>query len=283
MNAWVKWGLVAIGAALVVGALAPAIIYLTSEALIVRRYTLPSSIVHAARAPADIAWGKHLATLYGCRDCHGADLTGRMQYGTPGLAIAAPNLRHFVMQYTDADFDRAVRRGLAPSARALWLMPSDSYIYMRDSDLAAIIAYTRALPPKGPGWPAPRFDLPARLAVLAGRLAPVDPYDMGRHTPLSVGPRYDGGRYLAAMTCSSCHGTDLTGKGAAGDLKTIAAYSRAQFFGLLRSGRLASGRRAPAMARLAGARFQAFRDYEIDALYAYLKARARAPEPATAH
>lgn len=283
MNAWVKWGLAATGVVLVVAALAPAIVYLTSEALIVRRYTQPSSIVHAAKGEAEIVRGRRLATVFGCRDCHGADLTGRMAHLPPGLAIAAPNLRSFAAKYGDADFDRAVRRGLAPSARALWRMPSGSYVYMRDSDLAAIIAYARSLPVRGRTWPTPEFSLRARLAVLAGALAPVDPYDLGRHPPRNVGPRYDGGRYLAAMACSSCHGTDLTGKGAAPDLAVAARYSRTQFFALLTAGAVPSGRRAPVMAKLAGRRFSAFKDYEIDALYAYLKARAVTPPDLVAH
>ena len=54
----------------------------------------------------------------------------------------------------------------------------------------------------------------------------------------------------------------------------MAHYSRTQFFALLHGGKTASGRRAPEMGRLAGARFSAFKDYEVDALYAYLTARA---------
>lgn len=269
------------GLAIVLGivALVPVAIYLASEALIVRRFTLPSSIVHARVTPHAVAWGRHVATIFGCRDCHGPDLTGRMLYRAPGLSIAAPNLTRFVAQNSDAQFDFAVRQGLAPSARALWVMPSAAYVYMRDTDLTAIIAYLKSQPPKGPQWPKPDFSFPARVAVLMGKLAPVDPYDLGRHPPRSVGPRYDGGRYLAAMACSSCHGTDLTGKGAAPDLKVTAAYSRSQFFALMYAGRVLPGHHAPEMVRLAGERFHAFKDYETDALYAYLIQRARTPAP----
>ena len=254
-------------------------VYLASEALIVRRYTLPSSIVEASTRPADLQGGARLATVFGCRDCHGADLTGRMMQVQPGLAIAAPNLVGFAAHDSDADFDRAVRRGLTPSARAIWVMPSGAYVYMRDADLAAIIGYLRAQPVHGPVWPGPRFSMRARLAVLAGQLAPIDPYDLGRHPPLDAGPRYDGGRYLAAMACSGCHATDLTGTRTAPDLKVAARYSRAQFFALMRVGEVPAGRRAPQMARLARTRFNVLKDYEINALYAYLVARAKVDAP----
>lgn len=276
-----KWMWAVAGAVFALGLFAVAAIYLGSEALIVRRYTLPSSIVHAAAAPADLAWGRHVATIYGCADCHGADLSGRMMTVPPGLRVEAPSLRSFAAERSDADFDRAVRHGLAPSARALWVMPSQAYVYMRDSDLADIIGYLRAHPPARadapPAETTPDFSFAARFAVLDGSLAPVNPYDLGRHPPRDVGPRYDGGRYLAAMACSSCHGTDLGGTAAAPDLGIAAKYSRIQFFELMHSGRTASGRPAPEMERLAGTRFDAFRDYEIDALYAYLVQRARAP------
>jgi mono/diheme cytochrome c family protein len=264
----------------VVAALVPAAVYLGSEALIIRRYTLPSSIVHAAGKKSDIAWGEHVATIYGCRDCHGMDATGRMLRVPPGLTIPAPNLRRFVAGNPDSHFDWAVRHGLAPTARALWVMPSPSYVYMRDSDLEAILAWLYAQPPRGPQWPDPYFDLLARLAVLTGSLTPVDPYNLGRHPPRDVGPRYDGGRYIAAMSCASCHGTDLTGSATAPDLDVAGRYSRAQFFALIRDGVAPGGRRTPQMAGLPSRRFHAFKDYEIDALYAYLKERARtAPAP----
>jgi cytochrome c553 len=274
MSVWVKRGLVG---AVAFAALSIAAIYLVSEAMIVRRYTLPSSIVRATVTRQSIAWGRHVATIFGCRDCHGAALTGRMIYRAPGLYIAAPNLRRFAAEHSDGEFDFAVRHGLAPSARALWVMPSQAYVYMRDSDLISILAYLRGKPPMGVHWPVPDFSFPARLAVLTGRLVPVDPYDLGRHPPRSVGPRYDGGRYLAAMACSSCHGTDLTGKGDAPDLKVTANYSRSAFFALMYGGHVLSGHHAPEMARLAAARFHAFKDYETDALYAYLIQRARTP------
>ncbi len=282
MMAVLKW--TAIAAGLVAGLVffVSAAVYLASEAMLVRRFTLPSSIIHAATQPADIAWGEHLSTIFGCRDCHGAHLRGRLMSISPGLMIAAPNLRRFAASATDADFDRAVRHGLAPSARALWVMPSAAYVYMRDSDLADIVGYIRSLPPAGPAWLEPHFSLQARLAVLTGKLSPVDPYDLGRYPPLNVGPHWDGGRYLAAMACSSCHATDLTGSGTAPDLKIVASYSRSQFFALVRTGQAPARHHAPAMAQLAKTRFSAFKDYEIDALYSYLVERTHAPSPAPA-
>lgn len=277
MASVVKWGGIATGALAAVCMLALSVIYLTSEAVIVRRYTLPSSIVQAAAAPADRTRGMHVATIFGCRDCHGSDLSGRQMWVPPDLSIAAPDLRAFVAHYSDADFDRAVRNGLTPDARAIWAMPSESYVYMRNTDLAGILGYVRALPRDGHALlsSSPSFGVGARLAILEGTIASVPPYDLGQHPPVDAGPRYDGGRYLAAMACSGCHATDLTGSGAAPDLKIVGGYTRTQFFALLHGAKAPGGRKLHEMAWLAGTRFYDFKDYEIDALYAYLVARAK--------
>ena len=99
---------------------------------------------------------------------------------------------------------------------------------------------------------------------------------------LDMGPRYDGGRYLARVACAECHGTDFKGQGYAPDLNILARYSRPAFFDLLRGGAGVNGRFLPVMHHLAPIRFHAFADYEIMALYDYLAARAHAPSDVVA-
>jgi len=266
-----KWGALAI---LALAVLVPAAVYLASEAEIIRRYTLPSSILHAKLTPEAIARGKHLAAIFGCADCHGADMKGRVLYEDHDFRIAATDLTAFAEKATDEDFDRAVRHGLSPRARALWVMPADSYVYMRSADLADIVSYIRSLPADAGPIHEPGFGLSARLALLQCKLKPASPYELGQNTPLDVGPHWSGGRYLAAIGCSQCHGSDLTGDTGAPDLKVAAGYSREQFFRLLHGGAEKNGKLTQ-MSAVGGARFFALRDYEADALYNYLVERAR--------
>ena len=269
-----RWVAVAGAAIAAAAALALIYVYLASEADIVQRFTLPSSILHAELTPQAAARGNHLATIFGCKDCHGADLRGRMLWPRRGFSIFATNLRAFAKTASDEDFDRAVRRGLTPDARAVWIMPADSYVYMRNDDLAAIIAYIRSKPSEDAPDSEPQFGFGARVAILSCKLQPVSPYTLGMDTPLGVGPRWDGGRYLAAIGCSQCHGSDLTGDGKIPDLATAANYSRSAFFHLMHGGNEKNGR-LTAMSAVAGARFSAMHDYETDALYDYLIERAR--------
>ena len=273
-------GFWAIGLVLALLAALAAFVYLVSEAHITARYTLPSSIMRPAKAPGAVRRGAHLAMIYGCADCHTARgrpaFTGNTLHVRPGLTLAAANLRRFLKDRGPGLFDIALRRALTPGALAIWDMPSNAYVYMSDQDIEALLAYFASLPVIGPRPSGMSFSFRARLAVLAGTLRPANPYDLGRRGPRELGPAYDGGRYLAMMSCSGCHGADLDGKpDHAPDLRIIRAYDRSQFFALLRQGVVPAGREAPVMAKLAKRRFQAFRDYEINALYDYLKARAQ--------
>src|ERR1051325_6765514 len=147
----VRW-LIGGGVAVVVALLAfvygpPAYVWLLSEAILDRRYTLPRSLVVADSTPSAIHRGARLATLSGCTGCHGTDLLGR-RLREP-IAIRAGNLRALMPKYSDEDLDRAIRRGLRPDASSLWAVPSEAYLYVRDVDVAAILGYLRALKPEG--------------------------------------------------------------------------------------------------------------------------------------
>jgi cytochrome c553 len=280
MTSRTQKGFWAIGLVVVLFATLAAFVYLASEARITARYTLPSSIMRPSQAPDAVRRGAHLAMIYGCEDCHTASgapaFTGQVLHIQPGLTLAAPNLRRFLKHRGPGLFDIALRRALTPGAQAVWDMPSNAYVYMRDQDIAALLAYFASLPVIGNEPSGMHFSFRARLAVLAGTLRPANPYGLGLVGPRQLGPAYDGGRYLAMMSCSGCHGADLDGKpGDAPDLRVIQVYDRPQFFALLRQGVVPRGRSAPVMAKLARRGFQAFKDYEINALYDYLKARAK--------
>jgi len=254
---------------------APFYVHLASEALIERRYPLPV-IEQPVTALEKSERGVHLMTIAGCSDCHGANFEGRRESVGP-LRLWATNLRMAVHHMSAGEFERALRRGLAPDATSLWAMPSKNYMYMSETDAAGLYAWLLSLTPSGRDRPRPEWDLRARLALLDGRIVPAVIATRDAPSSLDLGPRYDGGRYLARIACGECHGTDLAGSARTADLIAVAAYSRTAFFDLLRRGWGAHGRRLPTMNRLAHIRFHAFADYEIMALFDYLSARAHAP------
>src|SRR5256885_7376479 len=164
MVRWLVGGLVAaaVGLLLLIYGL-PAYVWLLSEAIVDRRYTLPRSLVVADSTPTGIQRGARLAMLAGCTGCHGSGLLGKTLLEP--IAIRAANLRALMPKYSDEDLDRAIRRGLRPDASSLWVMPSQAYLYVRDMDVAALLGYLRALKAEGKVTPAPQFAAAAREKI----------------------------------------------------------------------------------------------------------------------
>ena len=67
-----------------------------------------------------------------------AALSARSPNITPGGVVA---------KYSDVDWVRAIRHGVRPDGRALFVMPSEDYNRFTDADVAALIAFARTLPP----------------------------------------------------------------------------------------------------------------------------------------
>jgi cytochrome c553 len=255
-----------------------AYIYLSSNRIIRWRYSIPQSQIRAATTPEAIANGAHLAVVAGCTGCHGNGLEGARFDGAP-LQIYAPNLGLLAATWSDADFDRALRRGAAPDGRSIWIMPSHTYRFVSDEAVANLIGYIRTLPAKGNATPGPRFDLAARWAILRNEIVPEMQLAQGARPSADPGPQTAVGRAIAAMTCVECHGSDLGGlvlspTWAPPDLAVVAAYSRADFSNFMRTGAAVGNRELPSMSAIARQRFANFSDDEISALYDYLSARA---------
>lgn len=281
----VKWPLVAL-VSVAVALVAGASLYVAqrSTALLTERHPLPPSAVHAISTPQAIAAGGHLTTVTACTTCHGADLTGHM-IGVGGSLIYAPNLTLVGKRLSDAELDRAIRRGLAPDGRGELAMPSQAYAGFTDAEVGAIAAYLRSLPPKGDLAHQPPPGALLRVNLALGAFKPATAKLAAAKPPLDAGPAYASGRHLAQVACGQCHGTDLSGgKGLPGpDMTVRGYYTSDQFKTLLRTGEAPDERDMELMGRVARTSFNHFSDAEIAALYAYLDARDRtlatAPHP----
>jgi len=273
----------ALGFGLGIAVLAAVAIYgwLLSETIVQRHYPLFSMDVYYKTDAATLARGLHVLKIAGCAGCHGADLQGALLHPYPWFAIWAPNLTRSLQTLSDEQFARATRFGVHPDGTSLWIMPSANYMYMSDSDLSDMIAYIHALPARGRVTPPPRFEAVARLAIVRGDLQPAALDMQQSESSLDLGPRYQGGRYLARISCALCHGLDLSGTpdGRVPNLTVLRYYAARDLFGLRREGRSPHPRATPVHRALARSRFSAFKDYEVMALYDYLSARAAALPP----
>jgi mono/diheme cytochrome c family protein len=275
MLRWMGYGLAGLATVVVFVTLGA---YAASEAMV--RWPQAKAPVHlvASHGPEAVARGARIAKVYGCHDCHGADLTGRLFFDEmPVARMSGPNLSRRLAHQSDEDVARAIRTGVAADGRSLWIMPSDAFSRLTDGETADLIAYLRTFPAKGEDKPVKQLGPVGRIGVLIGkfRSAPAVLKREGDVEPADLGPQYAEGRSLT-RACIECHGLNLKGGAATGapDLTVAGAYDLGDFKRLLRTGVAAGDRRLGLMSEAAPARFTAFSDQEIEALHAYLRARA---------
>jgi hypothetical protein len=148
---------------------------------------------------ASIATGRRLTSAYGCTDCHAEDLGGKMLVESAAFAMMpAPNLTSgeggVGGSYTVTDWERAIRHGVAPDGRTLFIMPSGSYAKFADRDIAEIIAYVQTVPPVDRSFPQRSFGPMSRVAALmaASEIVPATTLDHEAPHPPALGADYSG-------------------------------------------------------------------------------------------
>jgi len=186
------------------------------------QYDVPVETITVPTDEASIAWGKHIAIIHMCGDCHNDDLSG-ISDSAPGLiTVAIPNLTAGAGGVgdtnTDEDWVRAIRHGVGQDGRALLLMPSANWYYLSDEDLGALIAYLKSLPPVDNVMPATDLGPLGRVMLALGLLPPeITPnyFSIDHNGPRPAAPEpgvtVEYGKYLA-HTCTLCHGENLNGK-----------------------------------------------------------------------
>ena len=109
--------------------------------------TYPDIPDDALDIPGDseaVARGRHVATIWACAMCHGADLSGTMLtddwfQGTVPAANLTAGKGGIGGSYADADWIRAIRHGVKPDRHVeVWM---NDYSSLSDQDLGALIAY----------------------------------------------------------------------------------------------------------------------------------------------
>ena len=199
-------------------ALAAGSVYAITSYRLRRTHTVEVKPITVPTDDAAIARGRHIVTTRSCADCHGADFGGAKVVDDPMAgALYGPNITRgaggLPADYTDLDYVRAIRHGLARDGRAFVLMPSLEYTSFSDEDLGAVIAYLKTIPSvdraSGPLSPGPAI----RALMAFGQVQlSAEEIDHAAYRPTSVtpSPTAEYGKYLAA-SCTGCHGPNLSG------------------------------------------------------------------------
>ena len=256
-------------------------VWYASASTLNRTYT-PISERLARPTAQQLADAPRQGQVLGCVSCHGEGLTGHQMFDAPGVAtVWAPNLTEVAARASDQQLAQAIRQGVGVDGHALYIMPSAMFSRLSDGEVAALIAWIRSLPRRGPAVPDTSVGPLGRFGVAMGRFrsAPELMEDFRIRQPYDVGAEHAAGRRLASIGCAECHGPDLSGGHPGPDtvapgLAIAGAYDLDQFRTLLRTGRPPSGRDLGLMARVARQDFSHLTDAEIAQLYQYLRARA---------
>lgn len=243
-----------------------AVVYGVSEARLRKTYTVAAAThLTVTKDPAQIARGRHLVTAVAkCSDCHEADMGGKKFIdGGPLGTVYSSNLTGgtggVLSRYTDAQLETAIRHGVRPDGRGIFIMPSDEYQHLSDEDVSAIIAYLRTLSPVDREHGTSYLGPLGRALYAAGKLPfipaeRIDHSKTGARTAPPAGPTREYGQYLVNVGgCRGCHGANLVGgpspepgAPAAANITPagpIGQWSEAQFFTAIRTGTRPDGTR----------------------------------------
>jgi len=215
-----KWVAIVLGGLVTVIVLVALVLGVRGSRLLERPAGHPYPSVTAAADSASVARGRHLVTaIMPCIACHGQDLGGDVMiesgfFGT----VTAPNLTSgkggLGGQLTDAAIARSIRHAVDSAGEPLVIMPF--FPNLSDRDLAALVAYIRALPPVDRELPATAVGPAVKVMIGTGAVPLLEALLPGHDEQ----PEPDGqpvadashGRYIARIAyCSFCHGKDLNG------------------------------------------------------------------------
>jgi len=189
---------------------------ISSQSLLNKRYNIP--VEDISIASADLDRGEHLTTMM-CAGCHGRDLGGTDVLNEPPLAVVwSSNLTSgeggAAQTCSDADFERAIRHGIGPDGKGLWVMPATDFNQLSDEDIESIIAYIRSVDPVDHTVPEPVGGPLGRVLLTLNQI-PLLPAEKVNHNQphiASIQPEVTAeyGAYLAPL-CTGCHQTDYAG------------------------------------------------------------------------
>lgn len=286
MQRVLKWIGIGLGALVGLVLMAAGVLYLIGSARVNRTYEVEAAQLTLVTDSATLARGAHLVRTLGCGDCHTENLGGQVLEDAPPFRVVAANLTSgrggVGARYSVEDFDRAIRHGVRPDGRPLIVMPSAAYHRVSDEDAAALIAYLKSVPPVDNELPPTEIRTVGRLmaAIFIDPAAEVRTGRAREGRPPQAGPTAEYGAYLASATCAHCHGENLRGNptppGPPGMLPApdlVASATRwtpDQFKQTLRTGTTPEGNQLNPQ-YMPWSLTAAMEEYELDALYAYLR------------
>ncbi len=275
---------IAVGAILGLFLVLGGVFYVMGKAKVLEVQKVSPPLTLVGSDSVSLARGEHLSEILSCRVCHGESYEGKIFLDIPPFRAVASNLTSgeggVGSDYTDADWDRALRYGVKPNGQSMLVMPSNLFHPLSDEDAADVIAYIKNLPAVNNILPETEFRMP--LFLMAGMPGQdlfynvFDETDARKPVPTAAASA-EYGAYLATLSCVQCHGKDLRGgahpEPGAPDGTDLAAAGQWQldaFAIAMREGKTPYGTVLQTEYMPWSQSYQYLNDLEIEALYLYL-------------
>jgi mono/diheme cytochrome c family protein len=291
MKRILKWLAIGLGGLIGLLIIGLGLMYVTGQSRLANAPDVPVKTVAVPSDADSIARGEHLAgAITVCVECHGENLAGTVYLEDPTIGVIpasnlTPGAGGIGATYTDEDWARAIRHGVAADGRTLGVMPSNAYAHLSDEDLGALIAHLKAVPPVDNELPPRQISFPG--TIIFGLLAygdhavsKIDHDNVGMAKPAEE-PAAAYGEYLSKIGgCHDCHGPDLAGRSAAEaqngpppgpnltPVGELGGWSEADFITAMRDGTTPTGRQLSTV--MPWREYGHMTDTELQAIWAYL-------------
>jgi mono/diheme cytochrome c family protein len=204
-----KWIGIGLGSLVGLILLVVLVLFFVGNARLSKTYDFPPSNITLPTDEASLQFGKHRAEVL-CEGCHGADLSGIENWFSAGPlgTVDSANLTSgeggFGREATSVeDYVRAIRHGIDPEGKPIFMPAVVSTSNLSDQDLAAIIAYVKSVPPVEHVTHGHNFTPLAKIMLAAGMLGKL-PVESVSHATQVTAP-------VNTNDCRVCHGPKLNG------------------------------------------------------------------------
>lgn len=296
MRKFLKWLGIGFGCLIGMLLIAYVVIHIGSSTRLSKTYDIKVKPMAFYSDSNTIALGRQIGTaVTKCVDCHGDNLGGKLFIDAPIGHLSAPNITtgegSVVRSFKDEDWIKAIRHGISPEGRPLWVMPAEEFQNLSFEEINAIVAWVKSVPPVNNTSLTENSLTPlGRVLFTFGQIPLLPAENVDHEAPLPPapvpGPTVEYGRHMALTGgCTGCHGATFSGGQIPGtppdwpparnitfDKATgIGAWSEADFFKALREGKRPNG---DTISSVMPWRYTALlKDDDIRALYLYLKSQ----------
>jgi cytochrome c5 len=292
-----KWIGIVLGSLIGLLLVTGAVMYFIGNARLNKTYDFPPSNITIPTDAASIEYGKHrVETL--CERCHGKDLSGIEKwfevspFGTIDSANLTGGEGGVGQEFTsDEDYVRAIRHGIDPNGKQIFMPAVVSTAHLSDQDLGSIIAYLKTVPPVDHKTNGINFTPLAKILLAAGVL-PQFPAEEVSHEPHVTAPErgvtVEYGEYLVNINdCRACHGSNLNGGPFPDPIITLITpnltpggelgfWTEEQFTNTIRTGITPSGHQLSD--HMPWKEYRLFYDDEFKAIWLYLQSLPKLPQ-----